>query len=724
MRRLLLALPALLALHAGPPLATAQELEYLTSAYWAQAYGVKLVGQYAYCAYVNGLVILDVSKPHSPTLVSRVYCEGDGRDVDVWGQYAFLADDLSGLQVIDVSDPCHPSIVARYETPGHAQSVTVVDGYAYVADGPGNNCGLIILDVSKPADPRFAGRFVSSGMCESVTIAGKYAYIGQVFLGLEIVDISDPHHPTLAAFYSMCPSDEVFVAGDIAYATGGCGGSRDWPDEYSILHIFDVSDPTQPTPLGEYIYYTGYGGGPVVVHGNHAFVRYCDENSVQHVGAIDVSDPSQPTWTGSVVIEGALSDLQIRDDVLYAVTGSGGFQTLDVSVPSAPTVIGGWSEARYPAGIAGRDHLGYMTDGPGGLFVLDLSDPLAPHTVTHLLLPGSQGGVQLAGGLACLVDFARALNLVDISEPTQPVLLSRIVDDVRSAVVRDGFAYIAAGELGLRIYNLADPEVPFLIGQCDLTGYAWDLEVTGDFAYVCTFREGLQVVDVSNPMQPALRGAIRVEHEYMMSMAMVDSYVYVPTNNQHLQVFDVSDPDQPTLELTFPMNCLKEISATGDRLYVNTFDANFMYGVTVLDVTERLAPVIVGDLRMPGGCLDVLVGGSYFFVAAGGSLMVIGQGGAAVGEPALSLERLGLAVSNPASAIASIRFELPLAGSARVDLLDVAGRHMATLHYAYMQAGPGRMNWDWRSTGLPSGTYFVRLRAAGQEASRSVTLVR
>jgi hypothetical protein len=724
MRRLLLSWSAVLILCAGAHPATAQGLDYLTSAYWAQAYGVKVVAQYAYCAYLNGLVILDVSKPSAPAFVGRVYCAGEGWDVDVWGQYAFLADGVSGVQVIDVSDPFHPLLVGHHETAGNAAGIKVVDGYAYLADGPGGGTGLIILDVTKPADPRFVGQFVSSGMCESVTIAGHYAYLGGVYLGLEIVDISDPHNPTLAAFYEMCSSSQVFVDGNIAYVSGGCGGSRDWPDEYSILDILDVSDPTQPAPLGEYIYYTGYCRGEVAVHGSQAFVSYCDENSVQRVGVIDVSDPAQPTWVGSVVIDGALDDLQIREDVLYAATGTGGFQTLDISVPTAPAVMGGWCEARGPSAIAGRDGLGYMGDGVGGLRVLDFSEPLTPRTVAHLPLPGFQRDVRLAGDWAYSVDFSRALNLVDVSDPARPVLLSRILEDLRSAVVRDGYAYLAVGAPGLRIYDLSDPQLPVLVGQCDLTGYAWDLEVAGGFAYVCTFHEGLQVVDVSDPTQPVRRGGIRVEHEYMLSMAMVDSYVYVPTNNQHLQVFDVSHPDHPTLALTYPMNCLEQISATGSRLYVNTYDADFMDGVTVLDVSEPLTPVIVGDFRMPGGCLSVLVDEPYLFVTAGGSLMVLGEEGAAVDEPARRLERLGLAVSNPASAIASIRFELPLAGPTRVDLLDVAGRHRATLHAAYLQAGPGRVNWDWRSTGLPSGTYFVRLRAAGREASRAVTLVR
>ncbi len=706
--------------------ANAQELQYVTSAFWTQVSGIKVVGDHAFCALVNGLVVVDVSDPQQPVLVSRLYCEGNGQDVDVWGGYAFLADHLAGLQIIDVSDLAHPSIAACYDTPGECSAVKVVDGFAYIADGPGSGSGLIILDVSTPPAPQFVSNFVSIGSCDAVTIAGGYAYLGWVFLGLEIVDVSDPYHPVQAAFYSMCSSSEVCVVGDIAYVTGGCGGCDAWPDEYSIIDILDVSDPTQPAPLGEYIYYTGYGGGAVAVSGNHVFAAYRDDQTGQHIIAIDVSDPAQPTRVGDVAIEGGLLDLQIEGNSLYAATGTGGLQVLDISTPTAPQIAGTWWEARCPGGIAGRDGLGYMTDGRGGLVVLDLSDPVAPSTVTRLPLPGFQGEIHLAGDLACLVAFGAAVSLVDVSNPAQPALLSSIAVDVRSVAVLDDLAYVAAGDEGLRIYDLADPQNPVPISQCVLPGYAWDVVAAGDFAYVCTSHEGLRIVDVSDPYHPVIRGGISVERESMMYMVLVDNYVYVPTGYQHLLVLDVSDPDQPTLELTYPINCISaQIEAAGNRLFLDTFDASFMTELTVLDITERLAPVVVDTQPIPGGVADVLAQDPYLYVAACGSLIVLAfEPSSAEEQPVAREHDLLLSAGNPVSGPADIRFTLPQAGPARLDLLDVAGRHRATLHDGCLAAGPRQLVWDRRPRDLPSGTYFLRLRAAGREVSRPLILVR
>src|SRR4030067_3539335 len=79
---------------------SAQNVEYVAATLWAGANDVKVVGNYAYCAFVNGLVIIDVSIPSSPTFVSQFYIQGNGLGIFVSGNYAYLADGSSGLQVI------------------------------------------------------------------------------------------------------------------------------------------------------------------------------------------------------------------------------------------------------------------------------------------------------------------------------------------------------------------------------------------------------------------------------------------------------------------------------------------------------------------------------------------------------------------------------------------------------------------------------------------------
>jgi Tfp pilus assembly protein PilE len=71
-------------------------------------------------------------------------------DVQIVGNYAYVADNFSGLQIIDISNPAAPTLKGNYDTSGNAYGVQIVGNYAYVADYGG---GLKIIDVSDFTNP-------------------------------------------------------------------------------------------------------------------------------------------------------------------------------------------------------------------------------------------------------------------------------------------------------------------------------------------------------------------------------------------------------------------------------------------------------------------------------------------------------------------------------------------------------------------------------------------
>ena len=85
-------------------------------------------GDYAYCAFAYGLVVLDVSVPANPSPVSRLYLTVDGSlagsdaavAVRLSGNHALIANGYAGLYVVDISDATTPDLVGRYDTPGRA----------------------------------------------------------------------------------------------------------------------------------------------------------------------------------------------------------------------------------------------------------------------------------------------------------------------------------------------------------------------------------------------------------------------------------------------------------------------------------------------------------------------------------------------------------------------------------------------------------------------------
>ncbi|MEL6615257.1 MAG: T9SS type A sorting domain-containing protein, partial [Bacteroidota bacterium] len=77
---------------------------------------------------------------------------------------------------------------------------------------------------------------------------------------------------------------------------------------------------------------------------------------------------------------------------------------------------------------------------------------------------------------------------------------------------------------------------------------------------------------------------------------------------------------------------------------------------------------------------------------------------------------------NPARGRATVAFDLPLAQHVRLAIYDALGREVVSLVDARRSAGTHTATLDAR--GLPAGVYVVRLEAAGERFTRTVTLVR
>jgi hypothetical protein len=81
--------------------------------------------------------------------------------------------------------------------------------------------------------------------------------------------------------------------------------------------------------------------------------------------------------------------------------------------------------------------------------------------------------------------------------------------------------------------------------------------------------------------------------------------------------------------------------------------------------------------------------------------------------------RLGRPVPNPVRDRTRITYALPFACPVRLAVFDLGGRCVAAL--ADGIRGPGEHAIEWRPR-LANGLYFLRLQAAGREATRRIVV--
>jgi len=112
--------------------------------------------------------------------------------------------------------------------------------------------------------------------------------------------------------------------------------------------------------------------------------------------------------------------------------------------------------------------------------------PAAP--IYSLELVGQIGGatnaVAVQGDYA-YVGVGPRLVTLNISNPANPVVVGQtgvLPDVVQGVVVTGTYAYVAAGDSGLRIINVSDPAAPANAGSYDTPGFAEGVAVAGNHA--------------------------------------------------------------------------------------------------------------------------------------------------------------------------------------------------------------------------------------------------
>jgi hypothetical protein len=173
----------------------------------------------------NGLVILDVSSPAHPKILSEYTDSLTGGIHNTWfyQNVVYVTNDgTTALHIIDISDPKHPKQVGRWETGDpnnrYLHDVWVHDGIMYLSYW---DDGVQILDVGglnrggTAEKPVFVSKFADPvGNTHNVWRDRNYLFVGDEIFGcpqcingprgfVHVVDVSDLDHPVEVGKYEV-----------------------------------------------------------------------------------------------------------------------------------------------------------------------------------------------------------------------------------------------------------------------------------------------------------------------------------------------------------------------------------------------------------------------------------------------------------------------------------------------------------------------------------------
>jgi hypothetical protein len=281
---------------------------------------------------------------------------------------------------------------------------------------------------------------------------------------------------------------------------------------------------------------------------------------------------------------------------LYAATGSG-LKVYDVRTPSAPIEVATISSLNMGGDVVAAGRYLYLTNGYG-VQVADARDPAAPVLV---------GQTSFGGGGAFTAVYGKylfaGLNVVDMSDPTAPTVVGQLNlsgsgGTATGLAVSGTNAYVVDDSGRLHILDVSDPTASSEIGYLDLGESAYDIAISGTYAYVvthswycddegCTRINGsLRIVDISGGSCARVVSSIR-RPKAPEGILVFGGYAYVVEQSTNfysfageLTVVDVRNPaapvdvawaGTPTFANSYvvgygPMG----IAATGNAMYLTT----------------------------------------------------------------------------------------------------------------------------------------------------------
>ena len=250
------------------------------------------------------------------------------------------------------------------------------------------------------------------------------------------------------------------------------------------LTILDLSDPSSPKKVAEYAFPEQIWSFRLV--GPYAYVAA----NFYGLGVLDVSNPAAPKLRASIKTPGQAKGVALVGTTAFVADHMSGVDVVDLSSLDKPTLRGSFFVDGYARDVAASSRFAFAVDAPTGLYALDPARPGPPEAIGQIQSAAAPSMIEVMeqGGrvIACLVGGG-ALQLYDVTDPAKPVHLTsfKTPGGRPARIALDGArGYLADGREGVQIVDLSNPSSPTLVGSIKTAAPARDVAVGGGLVVV------------------------------------------------------------------------------------------------------------------------------------------------------------------------------------------------------------------------------------------------
>ena len=663
-----------------------------------------ITGDTIFIAAGGGVIILDITDPASPQLISEVYARAyvDRLYYDYATQHLYLAAYFSGFEIWDLTDITNPARLSRTPTEALPRGgIYAYNDYLYIITVSG---GMLIYDINDPVNPVYVTTSSIPGSAWNFYAEDNFIYI-RTTSAIRLYDITVPAYPVLRDSYPGSPRG-IYVKDGYGYIADGSG-----------LVIIDVSNPDDLTLAGS-LPLPGSLYEVVVLDGFAYLANNWYGGTEGGAYAIDVSDPSNPVQTD--FYNSYFSAISGENAKVTAVNDEG-YTIFDVSVPGQLELS---LQAGLPGSISDIAIKGnYAFTGSNGIRAFDMTDKKAPQQVAFI--ESNANLFDIADDIAVAIPESMGsgnrLSMLDISDPENLYEMGYFNNMLltQEAIIHGDYVYVGGWWNGFIVLDISDPSSPSYVTKVfnwyegAIPGEEWcyvsDLALEGDYLYLIDYgpfedddTKGLYIFDVSDPENPEFVSRYEQQSQQSWRIKVKYNYVYLADAYGGIEVIDVSDPYSPQpVAYQELMDVAYNLDVSNGYAYAACY---ILGGVQAVNVIDPGNPFVAGYYYRSGlFALNVTANDQDIYIADGSSGFQIYSHDVVftdVEENVIKAENI-ITFPNPSTGIINVDME----NATEVVVFDQSGRFLMK---EKLNAGRGMLDLS----GLPNGTYFLKFKMA------------
>jgi hypothetical protein len=286
-----------------------------------------------------------------------------------------------------------------------------------------------------------------------------------------------------------------------------------------------------------------------------------------------------------------MQDITVTGVHAYIADLSGGLLIVDISDPSQPVEIGRYDGLFYTFRVIVEGNYAYVLgrnelSRSNGLFILDISNPGGPTEVGHW-------------------------------DTTSQHTLGPL------RIAKQGSYIYAAAVGGLTVIDVTTVSNPQVVGAVQGFSPSYnpqEITVSGQYAYIAEFYDGMYVFDVSVPSAPAFKRSYKPQGEWYETRGVVarQSTNYVVGSYRGLYLLDVVNPELPSVLSTVGGTNIYGLAISLSWPYVafttvaNTSAAE--YTLSVVRVDSPTNPMIIGTVPTEQYLYGIHINGNRIYM--------------------------------------------------------------------------------------------------------------